>query len=312
MSSAYFLPLASAAVRYASAPSGSDRPADSDMPREFAAGVRIDWQGLTVEVDAEVVLREGPLELLACSPNTREHESILRVPARPLHIYQAMGLIGLEPGGPLTYDEKADRWKPPHGQLLDLRVRFEHEGKAQVVSVLHWLMAVEKEAAPESIPWVFAGSSTVESGRFAADLDGTVVCLVDFPSALIAVGALHTADNEQLWLRANPKTIPPRGTRCTLLIRSHFREFRVHVPRDDEMRHAGKALSLAALAELLMPTAQDQRRAFLNLTRAPDTTDAYLDRVRDYLQRHRFQGVIEVRESREPPETDLPPAPSGH
>ncbi|UCE61208.1 MAG: hypothetical protein JSU63_05560, partial [Phycisphaerales bacterium] len=66
----------------------------TSQPRQFAPGVKIDWQRRVVEVDASVVLREGPLELLACSPQTREHESILAVRARPLHIYQAMGLIG--------------------------------------------------------------------------------------------------------------------------------------------------------------------------------------------------------------------------
>lgn len=58
----------------------------------------------------------------------------------------------------------------------------------------------------------------MEEGRFGADVEGTVVCVVDFDTALIGVGGLHSADDEQLWLRANPKTIPPRGTKCRLII----------------------------------------------------------------------------------------------
>src|ERR1043166_8218583 len=45
--------------------------------RPFQPGVRIDWEQKAVEIDARVVLREGPLELFACSPQTKEHESIL-------------------------------------------------------------------------------------------------------------------------------------------------------------------------------------------------------------------------------------------
>ena len=89
------------------------RPSHDDVsenpPRKFAQGVWIDWRQATVELDARVVLRTGPLELLACSPRTREHESILVVPARPMHVFQALGLVGLEAGSPLRYDEERGR-----------------------------------------------------------------------------------------------------------------------------------------------------------------------------------------------------------
>ena len=92
-------------------------------PAQFGPGVRIDWQKRVVELDAEVVLRQGSLELLACSPQTREHESILRVHAKPLHVYQAMGLIGLTPGSPMKFDEKSKQWRRPTGDSLRLSVR---------------------------------------------------------------------------------------------------------------------------------------------------------------------------------------------
>ena len=63
-------------------------PVDRSGIKEFVHGGRIDWTNRRGEVDSRVVLRKGPLELLACSPQTREHESILVVNARPLHIFQ--------------------------------------------------------------------------------------------------------------------------------------------------------------------------------------------------------------------------------
>ncbi|MCH8851940.1 MAG: hypothetical protein IID41_04735, partial [Planctomycetes bacterium] len=68
--------------------------------KPFMPGVRINWQEREVEVAGVVVLREGMLELFACSADTREHESIMRISARPAHVYQALGLLGLEPGSP--------------------------------------------------------------------------------------------------------------------------------------------------------------------------------------------------------------------
>lgn len=188
--------------------------------RTYADGVRINWDAPAVEVDAVVVLQQGQLELLACSPQTREHESILVIPARPRHVFEAMGLIGLEPGTPLAYDETADSWSPPRGHALTLEVRYEEGGKTRTAPVEEWLYDIAKDRPVEAVDWVFAGSMVTKEGQFLADQEGTIVCVVDFPTALIAIGALHTSDDSALWLAANTKRIPPQGTRCTLLIRA--------------------------------------------------------------------------------------------
>lgn len=220
--------------------------------RNLAPGVRIDWRKRQIEVDGRIVLRKGPLELLACRPKTREHESILAIEAHAMHVFWAMGLVGLEPGSPARYDEKDDRWHPPHGEALVLRVRFRRGDKSHTVPVERWLREVETHRSPERINWVFAGSRTFESGRFGADIEGTVVCVVDFDTALIAIGSLHSADNELLWLEANTEAIPPLDTPCTLLIRSALvRTITVEVTAEGAIRHAGTLLSAADLAMTL-------------------------------------------------------------
>ena len=108
-------PLALSAPLQSAAPPSSQPGAASGRVVDFAPGVRINWQRPQVELAARIALREGPLELFACSPHTREHESVLAVEARPWHIYQALGLIGLRPGQPVTYDEQNDRWLPADG-----------------------------------------------------------------------------------------------------------------------------------------------------------------------------------------------------
>lgn len=213
-------PSSSAVTGQPARPTSSPASSKGDQPRPFAHGVSIDWPNRTVEVQGKVVLREGPLELLACSPRTREHESIIMVNARPMHIFQALGLIGLEPGAAMRFDEKSDTWSPPRGQALDLRIRYRAKTGERIVPATAWLRDVKTKQPPRSIPWVFAGSEILEDGRFAADPEGTVVCVVDFFSALIAVGTLHSADNELLWLEANSDAVPPLGTECTLLIRA--------------------------------------------------------------------------------------------
>lgn len=224
--------------------------------KRFAPGVRIDWPNQTVEVDAEVVLRTGPLELFACSPRSREHESVVVVSARPMHIFQAMGLAGLEPGSPVRYDEVRDVSFAPKGTSLDLRIRFRDGDQDRLIPIEHWMRRVKQRQPPEWIDWVFAGSKSFDGGRFGADADGTVVCVVDFDTALISVGALRTADNDSLWLEANTERIPPIGTPCTLLI---SRTAVFDVSPDGAMQRDGKPMSPAAVAKAVGATGKGEQ-----------------------------------------------------
>jgi hypothetical protein len=279
--------------------------------REFAPGVRIQWSELTVEVGAEVVMRQGPLELLACSPNTKEHESILRVVARPTHIYQAMGLVGLTPGRPVRYDEKKSRWEPATGEGLDLRVRYlDEKGAVVVVRPEEWLAVAggSETRSPAELSWTFAGSYTVPDGRFAADLEGTVVCLVDFEAALIAIPALHSADNEQLWLVAKTDAIPPKGTKCTLLIRAARRPpVNVELLPDGGIRHGERTIDAAALIEMLGPPSDDARPSRLRICRAAGTSEQTLETlVRQIEAALGYKGLIETQQT--PCRFESPPA----
>jgi hypothetical protein len=260
--------------------------------REFAPGIQIDWKSKVIEIGAIVVLREGPLELLACSPQTREHESILSVSARPLHIFQAMGLIGLEAGSPARYNEMLDRWFPASGEPLDLRVHWRDGDKDRTVSPAAWMVEKKTGKPPETLRWVFAGSLVREEGWFGADADGTVVCVVDFDSALIALSARHSADDAELWLTANPKEVPPLGTRFTLSIRSAYHpKLEVEIASKGAFRTAEESLSAGQIGDLLTRN-RDDRTPFLSVWYHPNLAESDLTRavqeLKDELRRRRI------------------------
>jgi hypothetical protein len=277
-------------IRTPSASAGPIRP--------FAEGVRIDWPNLTVELDAEVALREGPLELFACSPRTKEHESILVVYARPMHIYQALGLIGLNPGSPGRFDEQNQRWEAARGARLDVRVRYPDGSDTRVVASEKWVSGA-KGATPEPLPplrWVFAGSLTLPDGRFAADIEGTVACVVDFESALVALDTSHSADNDQLWLAANTKEIPPRGTKCTLLIRSDHRPtVEVELVDEHTARYKDQSLSAEQLAKILRPPPDDARPGRLYIHPAATVSDEAAKAFVEKVTKSGFEGAIETK-----------------
>ncbi len=248
-----FFPIERGKVQLGQAPSAEPpSPGTNDRPREFAAGVSIDWGQRTVLVDGQVVLRQGELELFACGARTKEHESIVVIRARPMHVFQALGLLGLEPGSPVRYDPHADRWHEAKGDALELRVRYSDSGLEFTVPLEDWLTDVKTGEKPRKLDWVFAGSRTLSNGRFAADVEGTVVTLVDFETALIAVASLHSADNQWLWLAARTTAIPPLDTPCTLLIRrggEGTRELQIGVDKNAQFSVGGSAVSIDDLAK---------------------------------------------------------------
>lgn len=277
--------------------SRNDKTVPPAQPREFAPGVRIDWTKRTVEVDARVVLREGLIELFACTPGTREYESIVVVRGSPTHVYQAMGLVGLEAGSPVRYDEKRQRLLPPTGQALDILVRYRKAGAERTVSARRWLMDVEKRRPPKSLPWVFAGSRVLGDGRLGAENEGTVVCVVDFDTALIAVGAFHTADDAALWLAANTEEIPPIGTPCTLLIRRKpGRTIEVELTTEGTVRLGGKPVSVKELSQILRSNKTDGTGMHLILQPGSQVTNKTIESAIDSLVRGGIdRKAIEVR-----------------
>ena len=184
---------------------------------QYAPGVIVNWQAPNVEVTGHVVLREGTLELFACSPRTREHESIVVVDAQPLRIFEALGLVGLSPGKPVTLDNKTQAWVPATGDAVLIEVRWKGAGKIHTADIGTWMVDVATGLHLPPGIWRFAGSTRDESDTFLANADGTVICVVDFPTALIAVGELKSADNDSLWVRADREKIPPVGTPVTLV-----------------------------------------------------------------------------------------------
>ncbi len=217
--------------------------------KPFMPGVRINWQNREVEVAGGVVLREGMLELFACSPNTREHESIVRINARPTHVYQALGLLGLEPGSPPRWDPETERGFAATGPRLRLRVRYQRDGRLYTDEIHKWMWNIMTDEPAPPTQWVFSGSLRDGQGRLAVDFEGTVVCVVDFQAALISLPQSYSDSNEDLWLRPHAERIPPLGSPCVLLIQAVPESHRIiRIGRYGRLTLDGRSLGRAELA----------------------------------------------------------------
>ena len=201
--------------RVASAP--ATRPAGP--PRPFQPGVQIDWARREVLVASHVVLRTGPLELLACGPG-KEHESILRLDAAATHVYLALGLLGVQAGHPPRWDDERGQAVPADGEPVDILLRWTADGTPREGPAHDWLIDIEYgRTPPQPRPWVLAGSVARGDGTLAADASGTAIALVDFGDALLAPRRPRTSRDAELWARANTPAIPPLDTPVTIVLR---------------------------------------------------------------------------------------------
>ena len=185
-------------------------------------GIRhIDLQKKSVDLDAEVVLREADwLEQLACLPSTREHESILVVHAKPSHIHLALLTLGLQPGSPMQWQWHDDQVTvhPPNGAPVAVSIVMQRDGGEAKIPANQWVLhQVTKQPLPDNI-WLFAGSRLTASGNddkpvYHADVNGTTISLVSFGDDLLARPTeLTNKDDEAAWGPATDR-IPDVGTK---------------------------------------------------------------------------------------------------
>jgi len=222
---------------------------------ELFPHVRVDRTNALVEFDATLSPMLVPdanaplffLEVLACLPDTREHETLLVCKARPSHIHAALLLIGLKPGEPGGWKLVGDALVPidPTGDALE--VRFVYADASQGATPIEadpfdWIIsardrasiksAIQALAAKDSRPasaWVFAGSRFVTAKQrdglskeiYDADYSGTVIGLTTFGSEVIAFARTLSPEagvEEPEWIAQMP-ALPPAATPVTVRIR---------------------------------------------------------------------------------------------
>ena len=148
----------------------------------------------------------------------KAHESILSVEVPPSMIHAGLLAIGANTGTPVKFQPE---FTPPTGDEIRILLRWlDAEGKIVEVPAQDVVLNMENNQ-PMSAKWVFAGSvfDNDDDGvqRYAADSEGEIVGVSNFPSVMIDIGQQSSDANEQLSYQANEKALPPRGTPVTII-----------------------------------------------------------------------------------------------
>jgi len=212
-------------------------------------GVKINIEEWAVDVDARICLREGMLELIACTPDSKEHEAIIVIDARPSHIHTALLLLGARPGNPAMMRIVSDDGEdpdaqprfihiPPRGAPVDVLLVFGKEGgKKKEHPISDFLVKAdhddfgfgreaEEKEEPERFPgntFLFTGSLLDSEGdgppRYLADHSGHVITISTFGDELLGLDGIHAHDNAALVWEVDGTNLPPLDSKVTLRLR---------------------------------------------------------------------------------------------
>jgi hypothetical protein len=234
------------------APSQPAAPAAGEQPKgragavglhEFLPGVRADLGAKLVEFDGVVPIDcHNPrtpdvyLEVTVCTPDTKEHESLVMTKVKAASVHAALLAAGLEPGAPgqWKWEQKKLVPVPARGPGLEVRLAYNGaDGRKIEAPATDWIVNATSKA-PFVAPgdgtgadrgWVFAGSRMVShEGKEFYDADGvgTLVGLCTFGSETIAWKRVISPDSnvdEPEWI-ADPAKVPAYGTPVTVRIRA--------------------------------------------------------------------------------------------
>lgn len=239
------LMLAAAGALRAQPPSPPDAPppapAQPEAPenglKEVFPGVFLDETEKLIELPGRIPIMPDAgdgtvvfLEQLVCTPNTKEHEVLVVVPARPSHVHAALLLLGLEPGKPAEWKVEGDKLVPvpPEGPELEIEfVYTDAAGVEQTAKPSDWVVNFKDrdEHLPERRP-VFAGSAMrkLPNGgeRYYADSEGTLIGLATFCTEVIAwpdVFSHEASRQEPEWIAK--MDMPPLDTKVRVRVRVH-------------------------------------------------------------------------------------------
>ena len=188
--------------------------------------ITVDHPNRWVDIDATVVLRQGGwLELLACTPDSRTHESILAIHALPSHVHLALLTLGLEPGAPMKWRLEGDDYvsTPAHGPKVAVTIVVPQDGAPpREADANTWFVNKQTGQSPPDNIWLFTGSSFDQEKnppRYRADVEGSIISLVHFGDEVLARPTDTTNQSDQGMLQPNTELIPQVGTKVKVRLR---------------------------------------------------------------------------------------------
>lgn len=186
----------------------------------------IDREAGTIDLAARMVnTKPDWLELIATTegPNSRDHEAIVSITAKPSEIHLALLMLGVRPGHPQINKHIEGRFVPDPATGPEIRVFFVYQTDGETVQTPahEWVVHGPTGEPLGEAPWLFTGSRFRQwQGKeyYMADENGNAVSLVNFGDDLIVRQTDTTQDTDGQELQLNDSKTLPYGASLILRI----------------------------------------------------------------------------------------------
>lgn len=178
----------------------------------------INQESKQVMVRGSICLRKGPLEMFACPLQTKEHESIVAVEAKSSEIHACLVALGFQPGSPVQWQPT---YKSAAGPSIKIQGRWMADGEQKTADAKSWVVKSGTKQTLET-DWVFGGSEIfvdrVDGRKIYYADSGEMICLSNFPTAMMDVPIKSSDSADGLLFEANTDAIPPLQTQVYLIM----------------------------------------------------------------------------------------------
>lgn len=182
-------------------------------PLKRVGSVELDAATRTVVLTGWVNQVEGVIELLACGPNGKTHETIFVCDLNPLDLQTALLLLKHQSGEAMK--ERGGK-EAPQGTKMSIWAEWSADGKPVRTNVVD-LVYNRSDNQPLATDWTFTGSR-VEDGRFAAANEESWVATYWDPWAVVNITSELGNDDEAIFIRKG--SVPAQHTPVKLYLQA--------------------------------------------------------------------------------------------
>lgn len=176
-----------------------------------------------VQVSGWVNMQSGLVEVFACAPEGKMHESVVVLDCVPSGLHAGLLALGLEPGTPVEHGTEAD-YKPPTGDEVIVEVRWQGpDGRLHTARAEDWIWNAEEERTMPHVAWIFTGSfmqsvtGDPQDATYGADYVKSLVTTYHDPTTILENPLAQGRDDTLYYV--NEKAVPAGGTPVTVMFR---------------------------------------------------------------------------------------------
>jgi hypothetical protein len=187
-----------------------------EIPLQFQ-GIRIWEKSRKIEAQGVVNMNADMVELFATTPTGKKHESVVVVECNPFLLYNALGIIQLNPGGG---GEHVGDSAPIYGDKVFIYAEWKENGQLRRERAENLIWDKKHNRPMPQTHWVFTGSRLLKNRvtgelMLMASKEGSLVATYYDPFAILNNPLSERTDDTVYY--ANSALVPPKGTPITVV-----------------------------------------------------------------------------------------------